>query len=448
MKKITFILFLICFIPLTFAENKKNAFVKIENGRFMRSGKPYYFVGANFWQGMNLGDKRTPKNQELLLRELDYLKQRGITQLRILALSEGPSNEPYRVVPAVQSSPGVFDENVLFGLDFLLSEMKKRHMTAVMILSNFWPWSGGFAQWVSWEEGSSIPYPPPHPGGSWSAFQEYSSRFYTLPEAVRKHQETVKRIVTRVNSITNVPYNEDPTIMAWQLANEPRGGRYRREFLNWIKSTAKLIRSLDSKHLISLGSEGETLSPSFAGNNFIEDHSVENIDYGTIHIWVENWGVYNPKNPKLTMPVTLTVMKNYLKDHVAKAKNLNKPIVLEEFGMARDERSMDPSSPTTDRDKYYESILNEMLFHLKTNRGIQGANFWAWTGESRPLEPFGNLWKKGDPLLGDPAHEEQGWYGVYNTDESTIQIIEDFSRKVGKFSNYDHKKLRNENRDQ
>jgi mannan endo-1,4-beta-mannosidase len=425
-------------------DDKKDHFVKIENGRFKRSGKPYYFVGANFWQGMNLGDKRNPKNRQILLRELDRLKERGITQLRVLALSEGPSHEPYRVVPAVQNSPGVFDEHVLLGLDFLLAEMKKRHMTAVMVLSNFWPWSGGFSQWVSWEEGSSIPYPPPHPGGSWSVFQEYSSRFYTIPQAVRKQQEAVKRIITRVNTITGIPYSEEPTIMSWQLANEPRGGRYRKEFLEWIKSSAKMIRHLAPHHLISLGSEGETLSPGFAGNNFIEDHSEENIDYSTIHLWVENWGVYYPKNSRLTMPPTLAVMKNYLKDHVLKSKTFKKPIVLEEFGLARDERSMDPYSSTNDRDRYYLSTLNEMIFHLKNDRSIQGANFWAWSGESRPLEPFGSLWKKGDPLLGDPAHEEQGWYGVYDTDETTLEILSHALERVQKIMTFDHKKRRNE----
>jgi mannan endo-1,4-beta-mannosidase len=44
----------------------------------------------------------------------------------------------------------VFNENLLVGLDFLLVELKKRDMVAVMCLNNFWPWSGGFAQYVSW----------------------------------------------------------------------------------------------------------------------------------------------------------------------------------------------------------------------------------------------------------------------------------------------------------
>jgi mannan endo-1,4-beta-mannosidase len=394
-------------------------FVQVKNGRLEKSGKPYLFMGTNFWQAMNLGTS----NKKLLKRELDHLQFLGVKQLRILGLSEGPDTEPYRVVPAVQINPTTQNEELLKGLDFLLVEMKKRGMTAVVFLSNFWPWSGGFAQWVSWTEGSSIPYPPPHPGGNWGTFQEYSSRFYTLPKAVEAQQKSIAKIVSRVNSITKIPYTEDSIIMSWQLANEPRGGKYRKEFLAWASSTAKLIKKLDRNHMVSLGSEGNTLSPESAGNNFIEDHSIPEIDYATIHVWVENWGVYDPKDPAKTFPTAIETLKTYIEDHVTKSKAFNKPIILEEFGMARDARSMDPRTSTEYRDNYYQVAFQETLRFMKMNGIISGVNFWAWSGESRPSKPYGSIWKPGDKLLGDPPHEEQGWYGVYGSDKSTLKII-------------------------
>ena len=180
---------LILFPLYSFSSAPRKSFVKIKDGRFVLNGKPYLFMGANFWQGMNLGSPAPTGHPQLLIKELDHLKKLGVRQLRILALSEGPGSEPYRIIPAVQISSTQLDEKLFVGLDFLLHEMKKRQMTAVICLSNFWPWSGGFAQWVSWTEGSSIPYPPPHPGGSWATFQDYSSRFYTLPRAVAAQQE-------------------------------------------------------------------------------------------------------------------------------------------------------------------------------------------------------------------------------------------------------------------
>ena len=75
-----------------------------------------------------------------------------------MAASEGPNTEPYRMVPALMVSPGDYDESVLDGLDFFLAEVGKREMKAVMVLNNYWQWSGGMGQYVSWSEGTSIPY--------------------------------------------------------------------------------------------------------------------------------------------------------------------------------------------------------------------------------------------------------------------------------------------------
>lgn len=429
MKKIFFITLLLLGLFTNTLWAKGPKFVSVKNGHFQRQGRPYFFMGANFWQGMNLGAPTPTGNRDLLLRELDQLQKIGVTQLRILALSEGPGTEPYRIIPATQDTPGVLNEDLLKGLDFLLVEMKKRQMTAVVCLSNFWPWSGGFAQWVSWVEGSSIPYPPPHPGGSWGTFQDYSSRFYTLPEAVRLQQESVKKIIKRTNSLSKTAYAEDPTIMAWELANEPRGGKYRKEFLAWVQDSSKMIKDLDPNHLVTIGSEGETLTPLDAGNNFIEDHALQNIDYSTIHIWVENWGVYNPLDPS-TMSAAIETLKSYIQDHVNKARTLKKPLVLEEFGIARDQRSMDPKSSTLARDHYYAEAFGQTLWFMKMKGAITGVNFWAWSGEARPSKPYGGLWKLGDSLLGDPPHEEQGWYGVYNSDQSTLNVIQEYAHQI------------------
>src|SRR5437868_3805487 len=65
------------------------------------------------------------------------------------------------------------------------------------------------------------------------------------------------------NSVTGRLYRDDPAIMAWQLANEPRPGgsdaagkAHMRAYLAWIGSTARLIKTLDPNHLVSTGSEG------------------------------------------------------------------------------------------------------------------------------------------------------------------------------------------------
>ena len=47
-------------------------------------------------------------------------------------------------------SPGVYNERVLDGLDYFLMEIGEHDMRAVMVLNNYWQWSGGMAQYVSY----------------------------------------------------------------------------------------------------------------------------------------------------------------------------------------------------------------------------------------------------------------------------------------------------------
>jgi mannan endo-1,4-beta-mannosidase len=82
------------------------------------------------------------------------------------------------------------------------------------------------------------------------------------------------------------------------------------------------------------------------------------------------------------------------------------------------------------RDEYFEAVFAESARHSI----VAGAGFWAWSGEGRPREP-GGYWRKGDPILGDPAHEPQGWYGVYSSDLSTLGVLKAAARAFSRTKN-------------
>ena len=85
-----------------------------------------------------------------------------MTHLRILGSSEGPDNEPWRIIPSLQPCPGVYNADVLDGLDFLLSELRKRNLRATLVLGDEWAWSGGHAQLVTWAEQGCVGRIPSH----------------------------------------------------------------------------------------------------------------------------------------------------------------------------------------------------------------------------------------------------------------------------------------------
>jgi mannan endo-1,4-beta-mannosidase len=408
-------------------ENHRDGFVTVRGTEFRRAGRSYHFVGANYWQAMNLASPGPGGDRRRLLRELDDLQAHGITNLRIMAASEGPDREPLRMVPALLVAPGVYNADLLDGLDFVLKALADRDMKAIMTLGNLWHWSGGLGQYLVWAGlARSIPYPPPHPGGDWDAYQRFTAQFYDNPRAVSYYLDHVTTIVTRFNHYTGSWYRDDPTIMAWELANEPRPLSHVDSYLAWIATTAQLIKSLDGNHLVTTGSEGDTGLPGYTGTEYLRDHSLPAIDYGTAHVWAQHWGWYDPLDAATYGPA-VALAKAYIDSHVSRTRTLDKPIVFEEFGLDRDLVSFSPASGVTARDRYYAEILGHLHSLAKTG-AVAGANFWGYAGESRPLPPFGQWWRPGAAFLADPPHEPQGWFSVYDSDASTLAIVERFSR--------------------
>src|SRR5512140_2892345 len=123
-----------------FTSGEPDGFIKVKGMQFIHNGKPYYYAGTNLWYGCYLGSPGPTGNRERLVRELDSLKALGLVNLRVLAASE-ESYIKRSVKPAIQTAPGVVNEDLLVGLDFLLAEMAKRHMHAVIYLNNYWEWS-------------------------------------------------------------------------------------------------------------------------------------------------------------------------------------------------------------------------------------------------------------------------------------------------------------------
>src|SRR5690349_19744867 len=321
----------------------QSGFVTVKGKHFQLDGKPYYYAGANLWYGMYLGSPGKTGNRARLLKELDQLAAQGITNLRVLAISES-STLKRAVTPAVILGPNHIDETLWQGLDFLLAEMAKRDMKAVLYLNNFWQWSGGMSQYVAWFGGKPVSVIDPDLTGDWNAFMDNSAAFYRSRRAQEAFRSAIARLLARKNTVNGRIYRDDPTIMSWQLANEPRPGSdahakpHFDAFVKWVDETAGYIKKLAPKQLVSTGNEGWM---GTAGNRalFVKAHATRNVDYLTYHMWAPNWGWYNPKDAVGTYDGAWTKMQEYLNWHIDEANKMGKPIVLEEFGINRDNGS-------------------------------------------------------------------------------------------------------------
>ncbi|EJP32505.1 beta-galactosidase [Prevotella buccae] len=412
----------------------KKGFVQVKDGHFVRDGIPYYYVGTNFWYGAILGSEGQGGNRARLCKELDRMRAMGIDNLRILVGSDGQRGIKTKVEPTLQEAPGVYNDTILAGLDYLLMEMGKRRMVAVLYLNNSWEWSGGYGYYL--EQAGEGKAPRPDEDG-YPAFMKFVARYATCEKAHQLFYDYVRFILSRTNRYTGLKYTDDPAIMSWQIGNEPRAFSTEAlpAFEKWLAEASALIRSLDANHLVSIGSEG-----SWGCEN---DYGVyerictdKNIDYCNIHLWPYNWGWARADHLVEDLAVSCRNTKDYIDRHLAICARLSKPLVMEEFGYPRDGFSFSLSSTTEGRDGYYKYVFSLVGDNAEKGGYFAGCNFWGWGGFAKPRH---EQWEVGDDYTGDPAQEAQGLNSVFVTDTTTLQVVKAEVERMRRLGQSKHK---------
>ncbi len=421
-------IFFLCLISIG-RNAAQSPFVTVKQHQFFISNKPYYYIGSNYWYGPYLASQKDKaKGVERLRSELDFLKAKGITNLRLLAGAEGTGmeNGVERVKPSLQPAQGRFDASMLEGLDLILFEMGKRNMKAVIFLSNNWEWSGGFMQYANWNGLMSDSVL--RRKLNWNEQRDFTSQFYTCSNCMAGYNKQVEFVINHTNKYSKKKYNQDPAIMAWELANEPRPMRQsaNEAYKHWISNAAAFIKSIDKNHLVTIGHEG-SMGTDGDMQLYEQVHADKNVDYLTIHVWPKNWGWFREATFQKDVPAVINNSLQYLDKHLAVATRLHKPLVVEEFGLPRDNQSFSITATTALRDNYYSKFFSAWKKSKETGGALAGVNFWAYGGTARPKE--GQIfWKDGDEYMGDPPMEEQGLNSVFNSDTSTWQLIESFTK--------------------
>ena len=401
--------------------------ITVKDGRFYKGEEPYYFVGANYWYGPLIG-ARNIGDRERLIKELDLMDSLGIDNLRILVGAEGGTQD-FQVKPALQPKQGEYNEDLLDGLDFLLAEMAKREMYAVLYLNNNWIWSGGMSAYLEWNGYGEVANPFLEKY-SWEDYFNYTKQFHTCTPCREAFKDHVKFIIGRTNSYTGQEYVDDNTIMSWQVANEPRifTEDDREPFRDWLEEVVELLEELDSNTLISTGAEGKA--------SYLQDlqtygtlHANPQIDYLTAHMWPKNWQWYSVENEKATLRTSVVNAYDYINEHVEVAEKLNKPLVLSEFGFPREKESLALDASVENRNVFYEALFLKLKNSFEEKGVLSGANFWGFAGFAE-TDGVRGKWEVGDDFSADPPQEPQGLNSVFASDKSTLELIKSYNEII------------------
>ncbi|TMW85943.1 hypothetical protein EJD97_022208 [Solanum chilense] len=343
-----------------------NNFVYTDGTHFALNGKSLYINGFNAYWLMYIA--YDPSTRIKVTNTFQQASKYKMNVARTWAFSDGGSRP-------LQSAPGVYNEQMFQGLDFVISEAKKYGIHLIMSLVNNWDAFGGKKQYVEWavQRGQKL---------------TSDDDFFTNPMVKGFYKNNVKVVLTRVNTITKVAYKDDPTILSWELINEPRcpSDLSGKTFQNWVLEMAGYLKSIDSNHLLEIGLEGfygndmRQYNPNsyIFGTNFISNNQVQGIDFTTIHMYPNQW------LPGSTPEAQDNWASQWIQAHIDDSKLLKKPILIGEFGK---------SSNTTGynikmRDNYFGKIYGNIFNCAKNGGPCGGGLFWQLLDQG--MENYGD----------------------------------------------------------
>lgn len=393
-----------------------NGFAYTQGTRFMLDGSPFYYAGTNCYY-------LTFKSQEAVDSVFKDAEAMGLKVIRVwgnldVGVKTGTTDSERKpVFTNNNDGPGekdgiyfqYFDKDLgkpvinegkdgLQKLDYALYQAEKHGIKLLITFTNYWDAFGGMGQYIKWAQELGI-----------SGLKK--DDFYTNETLKGWYKDYVNGLLNHTNPYTGRKLKDEPSVFAWELANEPRcntDAQCKDNILyNWAKEMSEYVKSVDPNHMVALGDEGfynkpygyynEYTTSNYAfygaeGVDFEKLMTIDTLDFGTPHLYLDQWG----------MKHTGTGQDDLLwfKIHGETCAELGKPVILEEFGLTN----------RTIRDSEYEQWFEVLEGNVYETVEYAGTNYWMIASYID-----GALY---------PDYDQYTVYGPEGTDtESTRQLI-------------------------
>ena len=302
---------------------KHTGFVYRNGSDLKLQGKKFRFAGTNNYYLMYKSRKMVDAVLEkAAANNLNVVRTWGFLDIGNLDGSSGqkPADGVYFQYwdgekPAYNDGPDGLER-----MDYIVAKAGELGVKLVIPLVNNWSTFGGMDQYVRWAGG------------------QYHDDFYRDPQIRSWYKDWVSHMLNRVNTVTGVAYKDDPTIMTWELANEPRclSGDLPRSpdcdtktLTAWADEMSGHIKRVDPNHLVSVGDEGfyctnpnseEWTVNCGEGVDTVAFAALPNVDVMSFHLYPDHWDK------------DAAWGGNWIESHIKAADKLKKPVMLGEFG--------------------------------------------------------------------------------------------------------------------
>ncbi|KAG6506322.1 hypothetical protein ZIOFF_031645 [Zingiber officinale] len=376
-------------------------FVESIDKTFWTEGSTFLFNGFNaHWL---MGDAASPlSNGSKVTALFKEAAAAGLTVCRTWAFYDGFSDD------SLQVTPGVYHEQVFKGLDFVISEARNNGLRVILSLVNNYNDYGGRAQYVDWARRAGLVVPS-------------VDDFYTHDIVRGYFKDHIEYMLNRMNTFTKMAYKNDPSIMAWELINEPHcesdpSGKI---FTAWVQEMATFLKTIDNNHLLGVGLEGfygsstpdkvKLNNPNAVqiGVDFMEVHKVIQIDYATVHANPDFWLKGQSEDKKKEF--INQWLWNHWKDSL---EVLGKPFMLGAFGKTK----KDPGYSKQIRNDFYSTVYDSIYSISKNGHK-------TFTG--------GLMWQL---FVEGMESQDDGFEIILSQDASATALILNQSKKMGELA--------------
>jgi mannan endo-1,4-beta-mannosidase len=327
---------------------ERDAFVRVRGTRFVVGERDFPFLGAN------VAVMHGPAHRGALAPVLDAVRDDGLRVVRVWALGEAASDAPaWARDYAFRIGEEGWVEASYAHLDRVLVEARARGLRVVVVLANRWADYGGIPRYLRWA-GLLAPDDPRR-----EPTELELAGFYDCARCDALYRAHVARVVGRVNAISGVAYRDDPTIAAWELANELTAHpRDRDALLRWVAASARYVRSLDPNHLVAAGHLGYARASDRA--TWLAVQRLPEVDYADAHAYPLRTGRVR----------TRADLARFVDDRAQLALFVaQKPLVFGEVGFSTSRRAR----PGGTRAAWFASFLARCL-----RDGVAGALVWHY----------------------------------------------------------------------
>lgn len=207
-----------------------NDYVTRSGSRLMLAGQPFRFSGPNiYWLGLDENVDGVQYPSEFRVRNvLDTAAEMGATAVRAHTLAASHGGEK-----ALMSAPGQYNEEALRRIDHTVAYARSKGLRLMIPFVDNWSYyHGGRATFAGWLELAD------------------ADAFYSHPGAIAEFKAYIAMFLLRINTVTGIPYREEPAILAWELGNELNHAPAK-----WVQDMACFIKSIDGNHLIAHGKQ-------------------------------------------------------------------------------------------------------------------------------------------------------------------------------------------------